>query len=81
MSQFDNLTPEEAAMVVDAVRSKASMYTAVYGAADPVLEALVAKISPMETPAVVEVEQVPVEQVAEVEQVPAEPAAEANAAE
>jgi hypothetical protein len=81
MSQFDNLTPEEAAIVVDAVRSKASMYTVVYGSIDPVLEALVVKISPVETPAAVEVEQVPVEPVVEVEQVPAEPAAEANAAE
>jgi hypothetical protein len=74
MSQFD-LTPEENAMVVDAVRSKANQYINTYGVTDPALEALVAKISPVEAPA--EVEQVPVE----VEQVPTEPAAEANEAE
>jgi hypothetical protein len=69
MSQFD-LTPEESAMVLDAVRFKAGYYTAVYGVADPVLEALVAKMSPVEAPA--EVEQVPA---AEVEQVPVDPVA------
>jgi hypothetical protein len=57
MSQF-NLTPEENALVVDAVRSKANQYTAVYGVADPVLEALVAKMSPVE--AVVVEEAAPV---------------------
>jgi hypothetical protein len=57
MSQF-NLTPEENALVVDAVRFKASHYTAVYGVADPVLEALVAKMSPVE--AVVVEEAAPV---------------------
>jgi hypothetical protein len=72
MSQFD-LTPEENAMVVDAVRCKAAQYSAMYGVADPALEALVAKISPVEAPA--EVEQVPA---AEVEQVPTEPVAEAE---
>jgi hypothetical protein len=60
---FD-LTPEETTMVLDAVRAKAVNYAAMYGVADPVLEALVAKMSPVEVPVVEEaapaVEEAPV---------------------
>lgn len=42
MSQF-TLTAEEDAIVLDALRSKAQQYETLYGAADPTLEALVAK--------------------------------------
>ena len=63
MSQFD-LTPEEKTLVVDAVLSKATQYMAMYGVADPVLEALVAKMSLVEAPVVEEaapaVEEAPV---------------------
>jgi len=44
MSQF-TFTPEENAMVADAVRFKANHYAAIYGVADPALEALVAKLT------------------------------------
>jgi hypothetical protein len=43
MSQF-TLTAEEDAIVLDALRSKANEYQTLYGAADPTLEALVAKV-------------------------------------
>jgi hypothetical protein len=42
MSQF-NLTPEEDALVLGALRSSATRYTAMYGVADPALEAVIAK--------------------------------------
>jgi hypothetical protein len=44
MSQF-TLTTEEDAIVLDALRSKANQYETLYGAADPTLEALVAKVA------------------------------------
>jgi hypothetical protein len=64
MSQF-TLTPEEDALVVDALRAKAAQYSAMFGAADPALEALVAKVSFVEAPvdeddAPVVVEETPV---------------------
>jgi hypothetical protein len=43
MSQF-TLTAEEDAIVIDALRSKANEYQTLYGALDPTLEALVAKV-------------------------------------
>jgi hypothetical protein len=43
MSQF-TLTAEEDAIVLGALRSKANEYQTLYGAADPTLEALVAKV-------------------------------------
>jgi len=43
MSQF-TLTAEEDAIVLDALRSKANEYQTLYGATDPTLEALVAKV-------------------------------------
>jgi hypothetical protein len=43
MSQF-TLTPEEDAIITDALRAKATQYTAMFGVADPVLEALIAKL-------------------------------------
>ena len=44
MSQF-TLTAEEDAIVLDALRSKANEYHTLYGATDPTLEALVAKVA------------------------------------
>ena len=44
MSQF-TLTAEEDAIVIDALRSKANEYQTLYGALDPTLEALVAKVA------------------------------------
>ena len=44
MSQF-TLTTEEDAIVLDALRSKANEYHNLYGATDPTLEALVAKVA------------------------------------
>jgi hypothetical protein len=44
MSQF-TLTAEEDAIVLDALRSKANEYQTLYGATDPTLEALVAKVA------------------------------------
>ena len=43
MSQF-NLTPEEDAIVADALRAKAAAYAAMFGSADAALEALIAKV-------------------------------------
>jgi len=43
MSQF-TLTPEEDAIITDALRSKATQYTAMFGVTDPALEALIAKL-------------------------------------
>ena len=54
MSQLD-LTPEEDQLVADALRAKATAYTAMYGVTDPTLEALIAKIEgqlPAPAPAV-----------------------------
>jgi hypothetical protein len=54
MSQF-TLTAEEDAIVIDALRSKANEYQTLYGALDPTLEALVAKVaSQFSVPAAVE---------------------------
>jgi hypothetical protein len=44
MPQF-TLTQEEHVMVVDALRSKATQYTTMFGVADPALEAMLAKIN------------------------------------
>lgn len=49
MLQFD-LTPEECVLVVDAVRARAYQYIAMYGVTDPVLEALVEKMSAVPAP-------------------------------
>ena len=43
MSQF-TLTPEEDAIITDALRAKATQYAAMFGSADPALEALIAKL-------------------------------------
>jgi len=56
MSQF-TLTAEEDAIILDALRSKANEYHNLYGALDPTLEALVAKVAgqfSVPTPVVVE---------------------------
>ena len=43
MSQF-TLTQEEDALVVDALRTKAAQYTAMFGVTDPALETVIAKV-------------------------------------
>ena len=43
MSQF-TLTPEEDAIITDALKAKATQYAAMFGVADPALEALIAKL-------------------------------------
>ena len=69
MSQF-TLTQEEDALVVDALRAKAAQYTAMFGVADPALEAVIAKVeSQLPQPEVV-VEAAP--EVEEVVEVPAD---------
>lgn len=58
MSQF-TLTPEEDALVVDSLRAKATQYAAMFGVADPALEALIVKVEgQLSSPAVV-VEETP----------------------
>jgi hypothetical protein len=39
-----NLTPEEDALVVSALRSKAAQYLGMFGSAEPAIEALLAKV-------------------------------------
>lgn len=58
MSQF-TLTPEEDAMVIDALRSKANQYTSMFGSADPALEALVTKVESQKVAPEVVVEETP----------------------
>jgi hypothetical protein len=53
MSQF-TLTSEEDAIVLDALREKANQYHTLYGATDPTLEALVAKVQSQFSAPVVE---------------------------
>lgn len=54
MSQF-TLTQEEDTLVIDALRAKATQYTAMFGSADAALETLIAKIEgQLPTTAVVE---------------------------
>ena len=43
MSQF-TLTPDEDTLVIDALRAKSGQYAAMFGSADPALEALIAKV-------------------------------------
>ena len=43
MSQL-NLTPEEDALVSDALRAKAAQYQAMFGVTDPAIAALLAKV-------------------------------------
>ena len=43
MSQF-TLTLEEDAIITDALKAKATQYAAMFGVADPALEALIAKL-------------------------------------
>ena len=43
MSQL-TLTPQEDAIVADALRAKAAQYAAMFGSADAALEALIAKV-------------------------------------
>ena len=63
MSQL-TLTPQEDAIVADALRAKAAQYAAMFGSADAALEALIAKVEgqlPVATPvAVVEEVAAPV---------------------
>ena len=54
MSQL-TLTPEEDAIVADALRTKAAQYAAMFGAADTALEALIAKVEGQLPAPVVEV--------------------------
>ena len=60
MSQF-TLTAEEDAIVLAALREKANQYHMMYGAADPTLEALVAKVE-AQSPAVAPVVEAVVEE-------------------
>jgi len=53
MSQF-TLTTEEDAIVFDALCSKANEYHTLYGAKDPTLEALIAKVAGQFAPVVFE---------------------------
>jgi len=59
MSQF-NLTPEEDVIVADALRAKATQYTAMFGSADAALEALIGKIEGQLSAPVVEAAPEPV---------------------
>jgi hypothetical protein len=43
MSQF-TLTPEEDQLVLDALQSSAARYAAMFGAIDPILQTLIAKV-------------------------------------
>ena len=54
MSQL-TLTPEEDAIVADALRAKATQYTAMFGSTDTALEALIAKVEGQLPAPVVEV--------------------------
>ena len=54
MSQL-TLTPEEDAIVADALRAKAAAYSAMFGSADTTLEALIAKVDGQLPAPVVEV--------------------------
>jgi hypothetical protein len=58
MSQF-TLTPEEDQLVLDALQSSAARYAAMFGAIDPILQTLIAKVEGQLPQAVVE-EPVPV---------------------
>jgi hypothetical protein len=55
MSQF-TLTLEEDALITDALKAKATQYAAMFGVADPSLEALIAKLE-CYNPEVVAVEE------------------------
>ena len=69
MSQL-TLTPEEDAIVADALRSKAASYAAMFGSADASLEALISKVEG-QLPVVANPEPVAkVIKTVEVEQVP-----------
>jgi len=68
MSQF-TLTQEEDALVLTALRDSAARYAAMFGVADPALEAVIAKVEGQLPQPEVVVEEVPAE-------VPAEPVAE-----
>jgi hypothetical protein len=60
MSQF-TLTPEEDAIITDALKAKAAQYAAMFGVTDPALEALIAKLDSYNPePAAVVVEEAPV---------------------
>lgn len=72
MSQFD-LTPEEDAIVLSALRAKANNYLAMYSAVDTDLEELIAKVEGQLSPPVVEAAVAapePVEVVEEVAETP-----------
>ena len=58
MSQF-TLTPEEDAIITDALKAKATQYTAMFGVTDPALEALIVKLDSY-NPEPVVVEEAPV---------------------
>jgi len=58
MSQF-TLTQEEDAIITDALRAKATQYTAMFGAIDPTLEALIAKLESYNPEVVVAEEEKP----------------------
>lgn len=53
MSQF-TLTPEEDAIITDALKSKAAQYAVMFGTTDPTLEALIAKLDAFNPEPVVE---------------------------
>ena len=71
MSQF-TLTAEEDALVLDALRSKFSLYAAMFSAADPALENLIAKVEGQLTPITPVVEVVAEEKPAKVKKAKAE---------
>jgi len=64
MSQL-TLTPEEDAIVADALRAKAAAYSAMFGSTDTTLEALIAKVEGQLPAPVVEVAVVASEPVVE----------------
>jgi hypothetical protein len=57
MSQF-TLTTEEDALVITALRNKATQYSAMFGSSDPALDALIAKVEGQLTPVAQEVQAV-----------------------
>jgi len=73
MSQL-TLTPDEDKVVADALRAKATAYTAMFGSIDPALEVLIAKVEGQLPTAVVQTPEVVAQPVEEtiVEEEPAE---------
>jgi hypothetical protein len=60
MSQY-TLTPEEDQLVLDALQGSAARYAAMFGAIDPAMQALIAKVEGQLTQPVIEEPKVVVE--------------------